>query len=226
MLAVGANDSYARVYDRRKIKLTYVYHLLPCAQTTIFNVAFRKLFQKNSHNPTDFLAHNNIPQDCVTYFCPGHFNKNRNKIITYSHSYLTFSPDGTELLVNMGAEQIYLYDLNNAKEATVHNSTKMFCTSITLYNDLIIYAQFLDLPKLEKPETLPDSAADSTSVLPPPSKYRMSAYVDSLKKLGNDFLENENYLRAINQYTMAISLAGDYSVLYLNRATALMRRNW
>lgn len=56
-----------------------------------------------------------IPRQCVTYFCPGHLRKypeNSCKAITY----LTFSPDGRELLVNMGAEQIYLYDLDKGKE--------------------------------------------------------------------------------------------------------------
>lgn len=55
-----------------------------------------------------------IPRKCATYFCPGHLRKypeNSCKAITY----LTFSPDGRELLVNMGAEQIYLYDLNKSK---------------------------------------------------------------------------------------------------------------
>lgn len=32
---------------------------------------------------------------------------------------LTFSPDGTELLVNMGGEQIYLYDVNDARPPVV-----------------------------------------------------------------------------------------------------------
>lgn len=34
-------------------------------------------------------------------------------------THLTFSPDGTELLVNMGGEQIYLYDINGARPAVV-----------------------------------------------------------------------------------------------------------
>lgn len=32
---------------------------------------------------------------------------------------MTFSPDGCELLVNMGSEQIYLYDLLNAEQPVV-----------------------------------------------------------------------------------------------------------
>lgn len=55
------------------------------------------------------------------YFA-GHLNKNKsnwsgssNKAVTY----LTFSPDGNELLVNMGAEQIYLYDIFNGSKPVV-----------------------------------------------------------------------------------------------------------
>lgn len=56
-----------------------------------------------------------IGRNCPTYFCPGHLRKypeNSFKAITY----LAFSPDGRELLVNMGAEQIYLYDINHSEE--------------------------------------------------------------------------------------------------------------
>lgn len=49
-----------------------------------------------------------------------------------------------------------------------------------------------------------------------------------MKKEGNANLEKEKYLQAIQQYTLAIRKAQekDCSVLYLNRATALMKRNW
>lgn len=39
-------------------------------------------------------------------------------------------------------------------------------------------------------------------------------------------LSSEKFLQAINKYTEAIRLAPSYPVLYLNRATALMRRSW
>lgn len=63
-----------------------------------------------------------LSQDCVTYYCPGHLNKFKDRqshFTTKTITYLTFSPDGCELLVNMGSEQIYLYDLNNAEEPVV-----------------------------------------------------------------------------------------------------------
>ena len=36
---------------------------------------------------------------------------------TLASTYLTFSPDGTELLVNLGGEQIYLFDVNRQRKA-------------------------------------------------------------------------------------------------------------
>ena len=36
---------------------------------------------------------------------------------TLASTYLTFSPDGTELLVNLGGEQIYLFDVNQQRKA-------------------------------------------------------------------------------------------------------------
>lgn len=49
-------------------------------------------------------------------FLKGHLPKKileyRKRMKTLSVTYLTFSPDGKELLVNLGGEQLYLYDLN------------------------------------------------------------------------------------------------------------------
>lgn len=60
---------------------------------------------------------------CKTFtaILTGHFSKHR-EMTTLLHktiTHLTFSPDGTELLVNMGGEQIYLYDINGARPAVV-----------------------------------------------------------------------------------------------------------
>lgn len=47
-----------------------------------------------------------------------------------------------------------------------------------------------------------------------------------MKSSGNEFMENEKYLQAVNQYTDCIGLIPNHPVFYLNRATAYMRRNW
>lgn len=160
-LAIGVNDCYARIYDRRMIKL------MPFGMN-------------DAHN-------DNLAKGCVQYFAPGHLQnitENSNKTITY----VSFSPDGSELLVNYGAEQIYLFNIDKAETPV-----------------------YLNLPRLP-PEPVPK-----------PTKNER-AY--ELKTSGNEFLENENYIQAIRKYTEAIQIAPHNPVLYLNRATALMRRKY
>lgn len=124
-IAVGASDAYARIYDRRMIKLirvrnekkkidfldqTNVARLFP------FQIGDISLSQSERQNE------DNLSKDCVTYYCPGHLNKFKDRKAHYTTktiTYLTFSPDGSELLVNMGSEHIYLYDLYNAQEPVV-----------------------------------------------------------------------------------------------------------
>lgn len=69
------------------------------------------------------------------------------------------------------------------------------------------------------------STSSTTSVTYTKSS-KLPKHVDELKKAGNDFMENEKYLQAINQYTECIHLLPNHPVFYLNRATAFMRRNW
>lgn len=149
-----------------------------------------------------------------------------NKAITY----LTFSPDGTELLVNMGAEQIYLYDINNAK-IPVHLSMPQFnrmAANNQSANNTDDDAYEVTSPPStveSEPETeSPTSSTTTTATFIRSAK--LPEHIEMVKRNGNDFLENEKYLAAINQYTKAIHLLPNHPVAYLNRATAYMRRNW
>ena len=53
---------------------------------------------------------------CVCVFTAGHLPQKqhdyRRKYRTLASTYVTFGPDGNELLVNLGGEQIYLFDVN------------------------------------------------------------------------------------------------------------------
>jgi len=123
-LAVGASDPYVRLYDRRMIR-------------SLSSFTINHPFPKN---PTEFVfkfdgentalnINTNTPDSIVQYFVPGHIhldepkipNKNKNIGITY----LTFSPDGRELLVNYGGEYVYLYDLLNLAENAFSNIPKV-----------------------------------------------------------------------------------------------------
>uniref|UniRef100_A0A182J123 WD and tetratricopeptide repeats protein 1 n=1 Tax=Anopheles atroparvus TaxID=41427 RepID=A0A182J123_ANOAO len=184
-IAIGANDCYARVYDRRMLSLT-------------------RLSDSREFGELMSPRNDNIPKDgCVRYFCPAHLNSDEKTHIQYfkTITYLTFSPDGTELLVNMGTDHIYLYNINSSRQPV-----------------------FLELPKLP-PKT---NGETNGCVGGEKMKHKFPPDVEQLKMEGNDSQERSQYLQAINKYTQAIRMANskDCAILYLNRATALMKRDW
>uniref|UniRef100_A0A182JVP5 WD and tetratricopeptide repeats protein 1 n=1 Tax=Anopheles christyi TaxID=43041 RepID=A0A182JVP5_9DIPT len=201
LLAIGANDIYTRLYDRRMISPGN-----PDRRTEVMG---------DTVSVTNVI--DNIPKDgCVKYFCPGHLGSKYQtasqlgEIYQYKAvTYLTFSPDGTELLANMGTEHIYLYDITQSR------------------NPL-----FLDLPKLpgaaDGSKNGTDCSGTEGHVGAEKTKHKFPPDVEQLKKEGNASLEKEQYLQAINKYTQAIQKVNgkDCAILYLNRATALMKRNW
>ncbi|XP_077538991.1 WD and tetratricopeptide repeats 1 isoform X2 [Haemaphysalis longicornis] len=98
LVAVGANDSYIRLYDRRMINTT-------------------KLTRFSSSSKLDADA-DNLPPGCVTYFAAGHLPLKypRKRYRTLASTYVAFSPDGSELLANLGGEQIYLFNINHPRQ--------------------------------------------------------------------------------------------------------------
>lgn len=163
-LAVGSNDCYVRIFDRRMIT-----PMVPFGADKPDNIT---------------------KAGCVQYYAPGHLQSSTaDKTQRYTAvTFISFSPNGSEILVNYGSEQIYLFDIDKAEQPV-----------------------YLNLPRLP-PE--------------PAFKFPMSEKVDEIKSSGNEFLENENYIQAIRAYTEAIRLAPKNPILYLNRATALMRRKY
>jgi len=53
-----------------------------------------------------------LPFTCDAGHLPQKQHDYRRKYRTLASTYVTFSPDGNELLVNLGGEQIYLFDVN------------------------------------------------------------------------------------------------------------------
>lgn len=93
LIAVGANDSYVRLYDRRLVKTSI-----------IKSYSFDRKKDKELQDPS-----------CVTYFAPGHLAKDNGGLqsIKLAATYVAFDSTGNELLVNMGGEHIYLFNINN-----------------------------------------------------------------------------------------------------------------
>ncbi|KAK3596933.1 hypothetical protein CHS0354_002500 [Potamilus streckersoni] len=111
-LAVGANDPFVRLYDRR---------MLTCSSVKLPNDnGSRSVFERSNLmanlSPEGFK----LPEGCVQYFKAGHLPRKqtdfKKRYRTLNATYVTFSPDGCELLVNLGGEQIYLFDVNRRRK--------------------------------------------------------------------------------------------------------------
>lgn len=107
------------------------------------------------------------------------------------------------------------------------------------------HLQYLSMPQFNKPvesdendssdkptelaactNELPSTSAKSIPPFTPVTYTKLSKlpkHIDEIKRSGNDFMENEKYLQAINQYSECIKLLPNHPVFYLNRATAYMR---
>jgi len=174
LLAVGGNDPYVRVYDRRM--------LTPKASPTA---------QDQS-------------KGALAYFVPGHlpgteaaFHK---KLRPLTSTFVTFSQDGSELLVNLGGEQIYLYD------------------------KFALFEQKASSPLLVQPTTTNSiSVAPSNGIVS--CNTPLSPAAEEIKQEANAYFENEKYSRAVELYNLAL-LKHHHPILLANRAAALMRRAW
>jgi len=107
-LAVGANDQYVRLYDRRMIQSLSSFYV---------NYSSGYAMKYGGYNVNDALQ----------YFVPGHIRSNDNEKKqqqNYTISYLTFSPDGQELLVSYDCGNIYLFNLLNPSDNAFLNIPK------------------------------------------------------------------------------------------------------
>ena len=101
LVAVGANDPYVRIYDWRMISLS--------------------------------RAEDDSDDSCgaVAYFVPGHLPgaevKFHRRMRPLASTYIAYNSSGTELVCNLGGEQVYLYD-----------KWALYSTSCSEYNMAVI----------------------------------------------------------------------------------------
>lgn len=206
LVAIGANDAYIRMYDRRMIKLSQV----PPSPSIHDNSDWANIstYRAGKGDPDD-----NIPLGSTQYFIAGHLHsRDGNRSITTT--YLTFSDNGNELLVNMGGEQVYLFDINDSNSSkTFFSSSKKYSRSIEWDQELGKY--YLKQNDISHTEDLVDK---SVKILPP--------HVEELKRQANEGFEQQKYSLAINLYNKAISYCPMAAVLFANRAAAYMKRAW
>uniref|UniRef100_A0A8C6VX61 WD and tetratricopeptide repeats 1 n=1 Tax=Nothobranchius furzeri TaxID=105023 RepID=A0A8C6VX61_NOTFU len=190
-LAVGANGPYVRLYDVRMIH------------------NYRKsLSQSTSAAVHTFCERQKpIPDGAGQYYVAGHLpvklRDYNNRLRVLVATYVTFSPDGTELLVNMGGEQVYLFDLTFKQRP---------------------YTFFL--PKKCSPPTGNTAPQYSDTLVIRSYSTELPPHLEVMKQQANDAFARQQWTQAIQLYSLSIHQASSNAMLYGNRAAAYMKRKW
>ncbi|KAK6170193.1 hypothetical protein SNE40_018646 [Patella caerulea] len=249
LMAVGANDPYVRVYDRR---------MLTCRRMQYPGEASNRFPWDHPHLDAVSGEDYSLPVGCVDYYVAGHLPKKQSDYIRYKRyrslasTYVTFSPTGSELLVNLGGEQIYLFDINRkrnpqkydisliksangvVREATCP-PTNGFSIHRTDANGVTNGVKpLMSMPSTSASFPQPvEFEIDDPEKTEKPRPYRkhksdvkLAPSVEYLKKRANNYFEKDEFTKAIMMYNQAISRAPLSSVLFSNRAAAYMKRKW
>ncbi|XP_077968681.1 WD and tetratricopeptide repeats protein 1-like [Styela clava] len=198
-IAVGANDSYLRLYDRR-------------------------MFDMHKRG---------------TYFTPGHLrskqNEYRKKLRNLCITYLTFNPRGDEVLVNFGGEQIYIFDIYDKVKPLLLESKIQQATNGIRKQSSNGLKDAGHAPKRHKSSSSEASTSNDLS-----SKNSMASddksdsytadtktnvFSDNCRLKGNDYFGEKQFSAAVAMYNKAL-LMSPKSVVYSNRAAALIKREW
>ncbi|XP_038214342.1 WD and tetratricopeptide repeats protein 1 isoform X1 [Zerene cesonia] len=227
-LAVGANDFYVRLYDTRMIKLG---RLQVGDADFQMNAPMSRLMWERQNVRCSRAGHgdpdNNIPRAAVQYFAPGHLSMEPNdhtypkKAVTY----IAFSHDGNELLVNLGSEQVYLYDINSARRPVFVESF------IIQHNHGYREGEAKNGTKTDTKNGTSDTknGTNNGTVIEGSNgtvDQQLPEKVQQMKEMANELVNRSNYSAAVELYNVAISECPNCAILYSNRAAALMRRGW
>ncbi|XP_061530965.1 WD and tetratricopeptide repeats protein 1 isoform X2 [Phycodurus eques] len=207
-MAVGANGPFVRLYDIRMI-----------------HNCRKSLSQYKPSAVRTFLENQKpIPDKAVQYYAAGHLSVNlsdyNNRLRVLVATYVTFSPDGTELLVNMGGEQVYLFDLtSNQRPYTLLLPQTWQSSPGDLRNGKTTngVSNGIHLPASHIGFTQSKMQLNSTD-LPP--------HLEKLKQQANDAFARQHWTQAIQLYSLGIQHSSSNAMLYGNRAAAYMKRKW
>jgi len=186
LIAVGANDPFVRVFDRR---------MITCSRL-------------------DPATAPNSDSGAVAYFVPGHLPgveaAFHRRLRPLTSTYITYNKDGTELLCNLGGEQIYLYD----KFALYSTSSPI---NLAVINNC----------DKKNEENINGNSNGYKNGHSKPAFKPLPANIEAVKMLANAEFESQDYSKAVSLYNQALALHNDlHPILNGNRAAALMKRKW
>ncbi|XP_021913240.1 WD and tetratricopeptide repeats protein 1 [Zootermopsis nevadensis] len=238
LLAVGANDPYIRLYDRRMIKLTTV-------EYPPDNVPRSNWERQNymASRAGEGELEDNLPHGCVQYYVAGHLpvkqQDYRKKYRNLASTYVTFSAGGNELLVNLGGEQIYLFDINNKRKPKKYDIQAVNLDSLKTFKDCRGSSNgysngFRNGTNgfAASSNGVTRSTNGMTSIFPVTERRSdigtpsLPIRIQALKLSANDAFERQRFTLAISLYNKAIGYYPSAAVLYGNRAAAYMKRGW
>ncbi|XP_048414032.1 WD and tetratricopeptide repeats protein 1 [Stegostoma tigrinum] len=208
-LAVGASGPFVRVYDIRMIHN----HRKAAKQSSIPGL----------HTFCD--RYKSVPDGAVQYYVAGHLPVKQpdynNRLRVLVATYVAFNPDGTELLVNMGGEQVYLFDLTNKQKPYTFLLPKKCHSSTDLQNGKSVTNGVTNGIHLHSNGFRLSEAWPQSSV-----PFELPLHLERLKQQANDAFSRQQWTQAIQLYSKAIQQAPGNPMLYGNRAAAFMKRKW
>lgn len=214
-IAVGSSDQFVRLFDIRKLRL--------CSENFLYTFG---------------ACRSNEP--AAIYCVPGHISHHKgenqgstkgrmglNMFRSINSTFVTFNKTGTELLVNLGSEQIYLFDLDNYKHSFRYSLPQ---TRYEFVRNLSRNERKVNSSQGDTKNQEPPGSAASQSVCKNNSK-KYSQKIQSewlaLKEKANAYFHEDRYMEAIACYSRLIQLTSYNShIIFANRALALMKRKW
>ena len=247
-LAVGANDPYVRLYDRRMLSCKSIQFPTQSGTRSSWE---RQNILRTLTSEEEF----GLPEKSTQYYVAGHLPQKqrdyKKKYRTLASTYLTFSPDGQQLLVNLGGEQIYLFDVNHGRQAEKFEVPNILghangivkeatCAGLGQDSNLNGHSNGCVVHRngttangvLKHLSSSSGGAATSESCREHlmrkcrPVHRPLPPNVEAIKHRANSVFEKHKYTQAILLYNQALAMAPDSAILYGNRAAAFMKRNW
>lgn len=215
LLAIGANDPYVRIYDRRMLRLQ------KAVEGEETGTRLSNWDRRAKLAPTEGTG-DETPVGAVSYFVPGHLPgiPERHRLSRpLTSTYLAFSPSGTDLIVNLGSEQIYIYD----KFALFHEQLPSSWEQLAVMEKKTACdksAMKEEGDGIERNGQCRGPAHVFSSRMP-----AMPEHVERIKLEANVEFDKGNYSAAIRHYNRAL-LRCPHPTLYGNRAAAFMKRGW
>ena len=195
----------------------------------IWNISKQNIERSKLSTRTFLIDHRSRSVFC---YLTSTFAKSDQANKLYVTTYANFSPNGEEIIQNLGGEHVYIYNLKNGNSDTLTSVSSDahkngYCKNGLNHRKVVkhkngyskVESYTYAKRKLFKEENSNNNSAKTlTDDLP--------KLASSYKLHGNDAFSQENYYQAIRWYDKALKLSPYSSVLLANKAAALLKRGW